>query len=361
MHKYQPRFHLVRANDLLKLPYSTFRTYVFKETEFIAVTAYQNEKITRLKIDNNPFAKGFRETGAGKREKKNSLIGGLSSNSISGGGGNSNISSSGMGHHGLNHSPSNYGHHHHHHHHLASIAAINHHHNSNRHDEKNYKGLTSSLDKYKSCSNSSPYAGSDGGGHETLIDPSSDDEDERVDIMDEVDVDDDADFLSKPNGHSISDHSSFNNTNTSHHNNINSSSNNNGLKDFRQKLFEFDPLSSKTSALISGSAGSKNDPKSKTDSFHPTASNSMLDTHKLSEENSQHRPAFSGTGFGGPILNPDFNQLASSLYAGETISFQLLMAFHHYSLGSILSLDPAPMELNHRMTSLFLEWPISVP
>lgn len=45
MHKYQPRFHLVRANDIIKLPYSTFRTYVFKETEFIAVTAYQNEKV----------------------------------------------------------------------------------------------------------------------------------------------------------------------------------------------------------------------------------------------------------------------------------------------------------------------------
>jgi hypothetical protein len=45
MQKYQPRFHLVRANDLLKLPYSTFRTYVFRETEFIAVTAYQNEKV----------------------------------------------------------------------------------------------------------------------------------------------------------------------------------------------------------------------------------------------------------------------------------------------------------------------------
>ncbi|XP_037513773.1 optomotor-blind protein [Rhipicephalus sanguineus] len=70
MHKYQPRFHLVRANDILKLPYSTFRTYVFKETGFIAVTAYQNEKITQLKIDNNPFAKGFRDTGAGRREKK---------------------------------------------------------------------------------------------------------------------------------------------------------------------------------------------------------------------------------------------------------------------------------------------------
>ncbi|KAL1453720.1 hypothetical protein WDU94_010036 [Cyamophila willieti] len=74
MHKYQPRFHLVRANDILKLPYSTFRTYVFKETEFIAVTAYQNEKITQLKIDNNPFAKGFRDTGAGKREKKQALV-----------------------------------------------------------------------------------------------------------------------------------------------------------------------------------------------------------------------------------------------------------------------------------------------
>ena len=30
MHKYQPRFHLVRASDILQLPYSTFRTYVFK-------------------------------------------------------------------------------------------------------------------------------------------------------------------------------------------------------------------------------------------------------------------------------------------------------------------------------------------
>ncbi|OAD57956.1 Optomotor-blind protein [Eufriesea mexicana] len=46
MHKYQPRFHLVRANEIAKLPYSTFRSYVFKETEFIAVTAYQNEKVS---------------------------------------------------------------------------------------------------------------------------------------------------------------------------------------------------------------------------------------------------------------------------------------------------------------------------
>ncbi|XP_061753796.1 T-box transcription factor TBX3-like isoform X2 [Nerophis ophidion] len=74
MHKYQPRFHIVRANDIMKLPYSTFLTYVFPETEFIAVTAYQNEKITQLKIDNNPFAKGFRDTGNGRREKRNNPL-----------------------------------------------------------------------------------------------------------------------------------------------------------------------------------------------------------------------------------------------------------------------------------------------
>ncbi|MEQ2164541.1 T-box transcription factor tbx3 [Goodea atripinnis] len=59
-----------QANDILKLPYSTFRTYVFPETDFIAVTAYQNDKITQLKIDHNPFAKGFRDTGNGRREKR---------------------------------------------------------------------------------------------------------------------------------------------------------------------------------------------------------------------------------------------------------------------------------------------------
>lgn len=51
MHKYQPRFHIVRANDILKLPYSTFRTYVFPETDFIAVTAYQNDKVGRAASD----------------------------------------------------------------------------------------------------------------------------------------------------------------------------------------------------------------------------------------------------------------------------------------------------------------------
>jgi len=41
--------------------------HVFPETEFIAVTAYQNELITQLKIDRNPFARGFRHDGRAQR------------------------------------------------------------------------------------------------------------------------------------------------------------------------------------------------------------------------------------------------------------------------------------------------------
>ena len=46
MHKYQPRFHLIRASDFFKMAYNCFRTYTFIETQFIAVTAYQNEKVS---------------------------------------------------------------------------------------------------------------------------------------------------------------------------------------------------------------------------------------------------------------------------------------------------------------------------
>ncbi|CAH8442394.1 unnamed protein product [Heterobilharzia americana] len=70
MHKYIPRFHIVRADHLNKMNMADFVTFIFDETEFIAVTAYQNERITQLKIDNNPFAKGFRDNGSGRREKK---------------------------------------------------------------------------------------------------------------------------------------------------------------------------------------------------------------------------------------------------------------------------------------------------
>ncbi|XP_059216329.1 T-box transcription factor TBX2-A isoform X2 [Stomoxys calcitrans] len=70
MHKYQPRLHIIKSSDLTQLPWSPQQNYVFPETEFIAVTAYQNDRITKLKIDNNPFAKGFRETGQSKCKRK---------------------------------------------------------------------------------------------------------------------------------------------------------------------------------------------------------------------------------------------------------------------------------------------------
>ncbi|CAG5121710.1 unnamed protein product [Candidula unifasciata] len=69
MHKYQPRFHIIRTSDYMRLAVSPRTTVVFEETQFIAVTAYQNEQITKLKIDNNPFAKGFRENGGGRSNK----------------------------------------------------------------------------------------------------------------------------------------------------------------------------------------------------------------------------------------------------------------------------------------------------
>ncbi|KAL4613039.1 T-box transcription factor TBX20 [Arapaima gigas] len=66
MHKYQPRVHIIKKKDhtasLLNLKSEEFRTFVFTETTFTAVTAYQNQLITKLKIDSNPFAKGFRDS-----------------------------------------------------------------------------------------------------------------------------------------------------------------------------------------------------------------------------------------------------------------------------------------------------------
>ncbi|CAH8495273.1 unnamed protein product [Schistosoma rodhaini] len=86
MHKYQPRVHLIQLatnyndnnnnqfimNSLLTstslpksldiLPNDNIKTFTFPETIFIAVTAYQNQLITKLKIDCNPFAKGFRDS-----------------------------------------------------------------------------------------------------------------------------------------------------------------------------------------------------------------------------------------------------------------------------------------------------------
>ncbi|KAI5724903.1 hypothetical protein M8J77_008557 [Diaphorina citri] len=63
MHKYQPRFHVVLLSPESNSASATspFKTFLFPETMFTAVTAYQNHRITQLKIASNPFAKGFRE------------------------------------------------------------------------------------------------------------------------------------------------------------------------------------------------------------------------------------------------------------------------------------------------------------
>ncbi|KAK6642202.1 hypothetical protein RUM44_013925 [Polyplax serrata] len=55
LHKYEPRVHLVRVG----VEQRRVLTFPFPETQFIAVTAYQNEEVTSLKIKYNPFAKAF--------------------------------------------------------------------------------------------------------------------------------------------------------------------------------------------------------------------------------------------------------------------------------------------------------------
>ncbi|GAA6070916.1 eomesodermin homolog a isoform X1 [Tachysurus ichikawai] len=64
LHKYQPRLHIVEVSEdgvEDMSGESKTQTFTFPENQFIAVTAYQNTDITQLKIDHNPFAKGFRD------------------------------------------------------------------------------------------------------------------------------------------------------------------------------------------------------------------------------------------------------------------------------------------------------------
>uniref|UniRef100_A0A182P2L0 T-box domain-containing protein n=1 Tax=Anopheles epiroticus TaxID=199890 RepID=A0A182P2L0_9DIPT len=64
MHRYQPRLHVcyfTRNGVKDEKDSLTHRTFVFPETSFTAVTAYQNQRVTQLKIVSNPFAKGFRD------------------------------------------------------------------------------------------------------------------------------------------------------------------------------------------------------------------------------------------------------------------------------------------------------------
>ncbi|XP_055605492.1 T-box transcription factor TBX6-like isoform X2 [Uranotaenia lowii] len=84
MHKYQPRIHIIKTSDPSQIPWSPQSAFTFPETEFVAVTAYQNDRITKLKIDNNPFAKGFRETGQSRCKRKAGLMNSSSRSANSG-------------------------------------------------------------------------------------------------------------------------------------------------------------------------------------------------------------------------------------------------------------------------------------
>uniref|UniRef100_S4RQZ4 T-box domain-containing protein n=1 Tax=Petromyzon marinus TaxID=7757 RepID=S4RQZ4_PETMA len=59
MFKYVTRFHIIRANKVprhLRLDADNVHTFIFPQTEFFAVTAYQNTAITHLKISHSPLA-----------------------------------------------------------------------------------------------------------------------------------------------------------------------------------------------------------------------------------------------------------------------------------------------------------------
>ncbi|KAG7251976.1 hypothetical protein CRUP_024434 [Coryphaenoides rupestris] len=77
MHRYIPRLHIIPVLDgngptadqpVIKGPESM--TFTFPQTNFVSVTTYQNPWIIKLKINHNPFAKGFREDGFHPRQGK---------------------------------------------------------------------------------------------------------------------------------------------------------------------------------------------------------------------------------------------------------------------------------------------------
>ncbi|XP_016395220.1 MAX dimerization protein MGA a isoform X2 [Sinocyclocheilus rhinocerous] len=73
MHRYLPRLHIIPADKdsgNIQVDRPNVITLCFSQTAFFAVTAYQNLRITQLKIDYNPFAKGFRDDAVNARSSK---------------------------------------------------------------------------------------------------------------------------------------------------------------------------------------------------------------------------------------------------------------------------------------------------
>ncbi|XP_028251885.1 MAX gene-associated protein-like isoform X3 [Parambassis ranga] len=67
MHRYLPRLHVVQTDKAakdIKLNGPHVFTFTFPQTEFMAVTTYQNARFSQLKVHYNPFAKGLKEDGS---------------------------------------------------------------------------------------------------------------------------------------------------------------------------------------------------------------------------------------------------------------------------------------------------------
>lgn len=73
MHRYLPRLHLVRNDRAAQDRDRVALTFAFTQTQFMAVTAYQSARFTRLKVDYNPFAKGLRDDPLGLRVRSKDL------------------------------------------------------------------------------------------------------------------------------------------------------------------------------------------------------------------------------------------------------------------------------------------------
>lgn len=64
MHRYQPRFHVVFVDprkDSARYAQENFKSFVFTETQFTAVTAYQNHRVGHARAhDHQPISEGWR-------------------------------------------------------------------------------------------------------------------------------------------------------------------------------------------------------------------------------------------------------------------------------------------------------------
>lgn len=73
MHRYLPRLHLVCNDPAAQDRDRVALTFAFTQTQFMAVTAYQSARFTRLKVDYNPFTKGLSDNPLGLRVRNKDL------------------------------------------------------------------------------------------------------------------------------------------------------------------------------------------------------------------------------------------------------------------------------------------------